>query len=270
MSSGQTKKVSAQKRLSLWPREHGAYAQISFPLLTALALGGLGLAPLLLIIAAVSLFLAHEPFMVLIGGRGGRTLREGWSAARKRLAMLLGIAGTSGLIGLVAAPPVARIGALLPLGLAGLLTPLIFSRKERTTVGELLVAGVLSTTLVPVALAAGVAVGPALIAAGVWAIAFALGTITVRSLIRRAKRDAAPLWSVVLAPALSAAVIAGALALALVGDFPVLAALAVIPTAAVALVFGLAGVHPRNLRRMGWSLVASNVAVLAALVLGLA
>lgn len=269
MPAGHTRKVSAKKKLSLLPREHGAYAQISFPLLTALAVGGLRPAALLLVVAAVSAFLSHEPIMVLVGARGGRALREGWSSARRRAVILAAIAATSGLAGLYIAPPVARIGALLPVGLAGLLTPLIFSRKERTATGELLVAGALSTTLVPVALAAGAAVGSALTAAAVWAIAFALGTITVRSLIRRAKRDTAPLWSVVLAPALSAVVIAGALALALVADVPVLVALAVIPTAAVALIFGLAGVHPRNLRRMGWSLVASNLAVLAALVAGL-
>jgi hypothetical protein len=42
-----------------------------------------------------------------------------------------------------------------------------------------------------------------------------------------------------------------------------------VPTALAALIFGLLGVHPRNLQRMGWSLVASNVFVLAALLVGL-
>jgi hypothetical protein len=64
-------------------------------------------------------------------------------------------------------------------------------------------------------------------------------------------------------------VIAAALFLAARDDFPTAVAIAVVPTALVALVFGLLGVHPRNLRRMGWSLVASNLAVLAALLIGL-
>ena len=71
----------------------------------------------------------------------------------------------------------------------------------------------------------------------------------------------------ILAPALSAMVIAIAVYLAVAQRTPV--AVAVIPTAAATLVFGLIGVHPKNLRRLGWSLVASNILVLAALIVGL-
>ncbi len=55
---------------SLLPREHGAYAQLGFPLVTALALGDLGVAPLLLVVGIIAVFLVHEPVMVLSGGRG--------------------------------------------------------------------------------------------------------------------------------------------------------------------------------------------------------
>ncbi|NIR44877.1 MAG: YwiC-like family protein [Gemmatimonadetes bacterium] len=253
----------------MFPREHGAYAQIGFPLVTALALGRPGPSAVLLVLAIVAVFLLHEPLMVLIGARGGRAKREAGSTARRRAAILTVVALAAGGAGLWLAPPMARATALIPLIFGALLVPLIFSRREKTAAGELLVAWSLSTTLVPVAVAAGVQPEAALTAAGVWAIAFSLSTLTVRAIIARAKKRQPSGLMPVIAPSLCAAAIALALYLAARDDFPALAAIAVVPTALVALAFGLLRVHPRNLRRMGWSLVASNLAVLAALLIGL-
>jgi hypothetical protein len=261
--------VAAGKNPALLPREHGAYAQVTFPLLTAIALGGITPASLLLALAAVTGFLAHEPLLVLLGGRGGRAQREIGAAARLRTTWLVVIGLPAGLIGLWLAPAAARVGASIPLALALLLAPLVFRRQEKTAIGELLVAVTLSATLIPVAVAGGAALSVAAGAAAVWAAVFVLGTLTVRGIIARAKKTAQPGWRHYLAPALSVLAIGLAAALALADGVPPLAAVAVVPTAFVALAFGLAGVHPRNLRRMGWSLVASNLAVLAALILGL-
>jgi hypothetical protein len=255
--------------LSFWPREHGAYAQLAFPLLTALALGDLGLAPILLVVAIIAVFLAHEPLIVLIGGRGGRARREFATVARLRVATLLGLAVLSGAGGWWLAGPTARAWSLLPLGLALLLAPLTLTRREKTLAGELLVASALSATLVPVAVAGGLGASIALIACAVWAVIFSLGTITVRAIIARAKKSGGPSWNPYFAPLLCAVAMAIAIAIAIGTDLPALAAAAVVPTALVALIFGVLGVHPRNLRRMGWSLVASNLAVLAALLIGL-
>ncbi len=257
-----------RKRPSLLPREHGAYAQVAFPLLTALALGRPNFESLLLVTAIVTVFLAHEPVLVLLGGRGGRAQRESADFAQRRLALLVAIGGATGALGLWLAPTAARSAALIPLALGASLTPLIFSRLEKTAVGELLVSVTLSSTMIPVAVAAGVSLRVAVVAASIWAVAFALGTLTVRGIIARAKKSADPAWAPVIAPLLNAAAIALASYLAASGRLPTLAALAVVPTALVAFVFGVLGLHPRNLRRMGWSLVASNVAVLAALVIG--
>jgi hypothetical protein len=254
---------------SLLPREHGAYAQVSFPLLTALALGGLGPAALLLTVAVITVFLAHEPVLVLAGGRGGRAKRETSAHARRRLVWLVAVGLPAGLLGLWLANPTARLAALIPAALGALLTPLIFARREKTATGELLVAVTLSATMIPIAVAGGVSLAVSIAAATVWAVAFSLGTITVRAIIARAKKTAEAGWAHLVAPALSAAAIGLAVALAVADGSPRIAAVAVIPTALVSLVFGLIGIHPRNLRRMGWSLVASNVAVLAALIVGL-
>lgn len=253
---------------SLLPREHGAYAQIAFPQITALALDWPAWAALLLLTAIVCVFLLHEPVMILTGARGGRARREQAPRARRRAALLLAVALPAGAGGLLLAGTAARLAALIVLALAALLLPLIVSRKEKTALGELLVAITLASTMVPVALASGVAPRVAGIAAGVWIVAFTLSTITVRSIIARAKRDAAPGWAHFAAPLLCAAAITGAFVLAVAGHLPTLAAVAVLPTALVALLFGLLGIHPRNLRRMGWSLVASNVVALLALIAG--
>ncbi len=254
---------------SLLPREHGAYAQITFPQITALALGRPGWSSLLILAAIVCVFLLHEPLMILTGGRGGRARREQAAPAWRRTVLLLAIALPTGALGLFLAGTSTRLAALIVLGLAALLLPLILSRREKTLVGELLVAVTLASTMVPVALGSGVPPRVAGIAAGVWMVAFALSTITVRSIIARAKRGAAPGWAHFVAPIWCAAAITGAFVLAVAGHLPTLAAVAVLPTALVALIFGLMGIHPRNLRRMGWSLVASNVVALVALIAGL-
>lgn len=256
-------------RQSLMPREHGAYAQIAFPLMTALALGAFSPAPILLLVAIICIFLAHEPAMVLTGGRGGRARRETGGQARRRAILLAAISLATGAAGLWLAPAAAHLATLIPLSLGVLLIPLIFTRREKTAVGELLVATTLSSTMIPVAIAGGASIQVTLGAAAVWAIAFALGTLTVRAIIARTKRTAESQWPTWIAPTLCAAVIILAIAAALTSDLPALAVVAVVPTALVALIFALMGIHPRNLRRMGWSLVASNVAVLAGLIIGL-
>jgi hypothetical protein len=255
---------------SLLPREHGAYAQLGFPLVTALALGDLGFAPVLLVVGIIAVFLVHEPVMIMSGGRGDRAKREVGDRARRRGAALLAVAAIAGAAGLWLAPPIARYSAVVPVVLGTLLAPLTLSRQEKTLIGELLASVALSSTMIPVAFAGTAGIRETLVAFVVWSVVFALGTITVRAIIARAKKTAEPSRAVHLAPLLSAVAIAIAIVLAVGSDVPTLVAVAVVPTAFAALVFALLGVHPRNLRRMGWSLVASNVFVLAALLVGLA
>jgi hypothetical protein len=260
----------ARRGPSLLPREHGAYAQLGFPLATALALGDPGFAPILFVVGIIAVFLVHEPVMILSGGRGGRAKREQGDRARRRGAMLLAVAAIAGSAGLWLAPLTARYSAVVPLALGALLAPLTLKRRERTLIGELLVSVTLSSTMFPVGLAGGAGVRETLVAFVVWSVVFLIGTITVRAIIARAKKTTEPSRAVDLAPLLSTVAIIIALGLAVGTDVPTLAAVAIVPTAFAALIFGLLGVHPRNLRRMGWSLVASNVLVLAALLAGLA
>lgn len=254
---------------SLLPREYGAYAEVAFPLLTALALGSSSAACWLLVMATVTVFLAHEPVLVLAGERGPRARAETGSRAGRAAVFWLTVASMTGALGWWSAPATARLALLLPLSLGALLVPLILGHRERTMTGELLVGLVFSSALIPVALAGGVSPRTAVIASAVWATVFSLATFTVRAVIasgkqspRSHRQSAAALW-------LSITVIVAAILLPMKDALPALAAAAVVPSALVALVCCILEVHPRHLRRMGWSLVAGDVVALAALVAGL-
>lgn len=259
----------AARGSSLLPREHGAYAEVAFPLLTALVLGSFSVAQWLLIIATIAVFLAHEPVLVLAGERGRRAQAEMGERARRAAIFWLAAAFMTGGAGWWSAPLPARLALLLPVSLGVLLVPLILSHREKTMGGELLVGLAFSSTLIPVALAGGVGLRTAVIASCVWATVFSLATFTVRAVIASVKQNINSRWQSVAAIGLSLAVIAAAVLLPMMNTLPAFAAAAVIPSALVALACGVLGVHPRHLRKMGWSLVASNVVALAALVVGL-
>jgi len=74
----------------MWPKEHGAYGQLVFPLATAFAIAGATAPALLTAIAVTAAFLAHEPLIVLLGRRGVRARRDHF----RRAAIWLTASGT--------------------------------------------------------------------------------------------------------------------------------------------------------------------------------
>ena len=136
-------------------------------------------------------------------------------------------------------------------------------------VGELLVALTFSSALIPVALAGSVNPRAAIIASVVWAVIFSLATFTVRAIIASVKKSENPGRPARVTVALSLTVVAAAILLTMANALPPLAAVAVMPSALVGLGCGLLRVHPRHLRKMGWSLVVSNLIAFAALLFGL-
>jgi hypothetical protein len=186
----------------------------------------------------------------------------------RRAAVLSTIALVAGILGLWLAPAAARIAALVPLALGTALIPLILTRREKTIPGETLVALAFATAMIPVAMAGGVGLASAVIAAGVWAAIFLLGTLTVHGIVAVGKKTRSRAMTV-FALTVSAVVIVAAVVLASVQAIPPLAALAAIPSALVALTFAALEIHPRHLRRLGWSMVASNIVALVVLLIGL-
>jgi hypothetical protein len=257
--------MSAER--SLAPREHGAYAELAFPLATGLVAGGPSVAGLAFAIAATAAFLLAEPLTVMAGGRGVR-LRRDLSGRARRLAVVLGVAAmAAGGTAMLTAPPVARIAALLPAGLAAALAPAVVRGRHKTAAGELLVAAALAAMVLPVGVAGGMSPAAAGLAAAIWAATFWLATVTVHAIKTRFKPALGEGWTLWAAPAFAAGVVAAALLGLGAGRIALPPALAVIPAAAVAVAALAWRVTPRHLRRIGWSLVAANLATFALLVL---
>lgn len=259
--------AAATKPRSMLPHEHGAWGQLAMPLLTALAIGRPGAAPLLLTAAVVLAFVAHEPLLVVLGQRGRRAQSEDGRRARAWLAWLGAAALATGLAGIALAPEAARLALLLPAVLAAVVGWLVSRRLEKTVLGEITVASALASAGWAVALAGGATQEAALAALLAWILAFAAATLAVQVILVRVRskgaRDPGRRHA-----ALSALLGLAAAALSLAG-FPAALALAVAPTVAFSVAICLLRVSPKRLRELGWALVGSSVVTLAILVAGL-
>lgn len=251
---------------SLLPQEHGAWGQLTLPLLSALLLGGATTSALLLALATVLGFLAHEPWLVLLGHRGARARDlEGRRAQRALWGALAGAAAT-GLPGAWLAPVQARVALLVPAMLAAAVVALVLARKERTIPGELTVVSALASSGFAVALAGGASLPVAAAATATWVLAFATSVFAVQVVLLTsaarggrvvARRNA--LLVAVLYLAGSAAALAGGLGWVVPA--------AVSPTAGLSLVVCLGGFSPKQLKTLGWGLVGSTSATLLVLLL---
>jgi hypothetical protein len=257
--------MSAER--SLAPREHGAYAELAFPLATGLIAGGPSVAGIAFAAAVTAAFLLAEPLVVLAGARGARQRRDLADRARPRAVLLAAAGVAAALVAMLAAPPAARIAALLPAGLAAVLAPAVVRGRHKTAVGELLVAAALAAMVLPVGVAGGMAPPDAGLAAAIWAATFWLATVTVHAIKARFKPALGEGWTLRVAPALAAVVVGAALVGLGAGRIALPFALAVIPAAGVAAAALLWRVTPRHLRRLGWSLVAANLATFSLLLL---
>src|SRR3990172_12286720 len=115
---------------SLLPREHGAYAGIAFPLITALSLGAPTAVQLLWIAGCVAVFLAHEPLLIIVGERGRRSHTALGARARRTAYGLVALAVATGGLGWWLAAPTARAALIFPLGLGALLLRLLLIPRQ--------------------------------------------------------------------------------------------------------------------------------------------
>jgi hypothetical protein len=249
----------------LWPREHGAYAELGFPLLSGLVLGSPGAASWLFVAAAILLFLANEPLVVLLGVRGRRAREESGTAARRQVLLLGGLGAAAGIAALWLAAPAVRVLALVPAALAAGLVPVVLSKNLKTLPGEVIAGAAFSAMHLPVA-AAGGATGGALWGPPVlWFATTVCATLAVHAIKSRVT-GAAP-WVVPAAAWTARLALLAALATWIwIPGWRTLALAASLPLAGVVLV-NLLAPSPRKLRQVGWAVVAANalaVTVLAA------
>jgi hypothetical protein len=257
--------VSAPRNLI--PHEHGAYGQILMPLLTGLLLGRPGAAAFLMAAAALAGFLAYEPALVASGHRGSRALEQDGRRALRWVAVLGAACLALGLAGFALASPAAKLLSLFPPGLAAIVALLVAADLERTALGEVMVAVALSSCVLPVAVAADVAPSEAFAAWLAWILAFAAAVVAVHVLLSRARPrtpDRGPAAAI-----LTAGLAAVAFGLWAGGLVPLAVPASVVPMAGVALALTLFRVTPRQLRRVGWTIMSASVATLLLLVSGL-
>jgi hypothetical protein len=282
---------------SLLPREHGAYAQLAFPVLTGLSLSAPSLAAAALALAAVAFFLANEPVAVLLGTRGKRLKEALGRRAKIQGALLLGLGTGLGAVGIWSGGTAIWPEIAYPLAAATLLIPTVLLGRQKTIFGELLVVTAFATLLLPLAAASGVDPLRAGLAAAVWGLSFGLGTLEVHAIKARLKRSAAEQWTRWGSPLAAGLTVATALWLALGQAGPLLrewhqgrsggalaggglawmegamhllppAAAALLPPALAVLALSFIRVHPRHLKRVGWTLVGANLLTLLLLLQG--
>lgn len=253
------------------PREHGAYAELLFPMVTVFLGGSPSVSTWLLAVGAISSFLANEPILVLVGQRGNRMKREEGIRARRALLAFGLFAGVAGLAGLVLAPPAAQYTVAVPLVLGIVLVWLAIQGLERSMMGEALAAATLSSIAIPLGLTAGWRASEAIAVALIWLVTSLLGTSVVRLTVARAKaKSDEELRRVGLKRALLMAVCVviiaiGGTTLAGPRGWPMVFA-ASLPVAVTVLVMTILQPTTRRLRLLGWSLVGANMLTLIAVV----
>ena len=204
---------------------------------------------------------------MLLGVRGERLRRAAGTGARLYAVGVALVGSLLGVLALILSPPGARLAALVPVGLALLLMPVVLRGRQKTLGPEILVVATLAAVLLPVAAAAGVDGRLAWVAFGVWLVSFVLITLLVHAVKARHKQVAETQWTVWAAPLLAGLTAAAGVALAATGAVPTAAGLALLPAALFVLVVALLRVHPRKLRVVGWSVVGVSALTLALLLL---
>lgn len=248
----------------LMPREHGAYAQLGFPLVTGLIYAGGEPGAVAFAVSAIALFLAHEPLAVLTGLRGVRLQKELGAPARRRILFLTGVA-VAGLVAAIwLAPPRAWMGAGLPVGFGLLLLPRIGTRDMKSIPAEVIAAMAFATAVVPLALCGRRDLLEVALAAAVWLASIVPAIFAVHAMKAALKKRPEERWILRAAPAVALACIVAA------GIGGAIAPwgrdlLAALPPAVASLVVAIVTPHPRRLKHVGWLLVATNTVTLVLL-----
>ncbi|MBI4888597.1 MAG: YwiC-like family protein [Acidobacteria bacterium] len=258
--------------MAFFPREHGAYGQLLFPLITALGVAGVSPAALLVALAAVAGFVAHEPLLVLAGGRGVRAVRERRAPAVRWLAIWGALACVAGIAAFWMVPARIRWSFLLPLVPATLLALTFFTKSEKTARGEVAAALAFALLATPVCLASGAPARDALGVGLAFAAVFVSATLSVRVIVLNVRGGGQPgavraMQRLVL---VVSAVTVAALGWAAAGGLlPWVTLVAAAPGLAVGGVLVVAIPPPARLRAVGWTLVAASAAAALILIAGL-
>ncbi len=241
----------------MFPKEHGAYGQLVFPIATALMMGRPGIGALALAAAVVCAFVAHEPLLVILGQRGGRARRDDGRRARRWFGAFAAGAVVFGTVALATLPAAARLALGAPAAIGLLVAALIFSRREHTVGGEIVTAAALAALASPLALGSGASALAARSVALAFVAAFVSATLCVHGVIMGTRKPPAAFARGVGA----AAAIASILALTALGRGGIVAPAAAwgaVPMCAGGVALVVRPPSARQLRAVGWTLVATT------------
>jgi len=257
--------------MSLLPKEHGAYGQMAFPLVTSLAVAGIDTPAALIAIAVIAGFLAHEPLLVLLGRRGLRARRQMARGAAMWCATVTTIAVAAGTTAVALMPSGDRWSVLLPLAPAAFLAAAIAMRREKNSAAEMAVALAFSFAAVPICIGAGAPVRSALAVAIAFAVIFVTSTLAVRVVVLKVRggdpRATSRTRAAVFATAITAG--AGLTGVALEGLLPWTTLVAASPGLGGAVLLVLSSPSPKRLYIIGWLLVSVSAATAVVLIVGL-
>ncbi|CAN5713703.1 hypothetical protein BH11MYX3_BH11MYX3_35060 [soil metagenome] len=238
-------------RRTLWPREHGAYAQLGMPMITALAIRSPSWSALALATGACLAFLANEPLLVVLGHRGARLRESLGRSASRRLAITLAGAVLATGIGLSRAPAPALLLAAIVAAPALAMIVLAVTRSAHSLWGELVAAVALPGAAAPVAAASGLSWQTAAVLWLAWSIGYAASVVSVHEVLRRNRRA----W-----PGLALAVLAVATGCASVVERELLAAL---PLVGVGAFVAIRLPSARRVRSIGVAMVVASTGAAA-------
>ena len=269
---GEPQGVAGAGDTRVLPKEHGAYGQMAFPILTALAIGGLSVPAILTAVAAIAAFLGHEAVAVLAGRRGPRARREAGGLAAFWLVVAATVTATSGLAAIALSAAVARWSFVIPMSGAVLVAWLFAIHQEKSAAGEMAVALTFSSVALPMCVSAGTPWPAGVTVTIAFATLFVGATLAVRVVVLGTRAGGNP-----------RAVHATRVGLGLVmsrvergvRDAPALvgpvdgARAATAPGVLAALAIASRPPAPTELRRLGWTLLIASAVTASMLVFAL-
>ncbi len=235
----------------LRPKEHGAYAILAIPMVTAFLIAGATWPGICVAAAAVAGFLANEPLLVAWGQRGKRAQRS-TPLARSRLLILLTVTILCGSAAFAIATAPVRIALVACLAAAVGTFALAAAGFYRTLSFQLFAIVGLSLPSVAIFLSGGLSFSSGLMFWGVWLLGFPATTVAVRSVIAAQKSQSRRFCDFILIP-ISLGVLAS--------PFPLMSwAAPAIPMIAASWYLRIYPPPARHLKRVGWALVLSTIA----------
>jgi len=255
----------------MFPREHGAYSQMTLPLVTSYATAGVSLPAVLTGLAVVLGFLAHEPLMVLLGRRGPRVKQELGARAATLFAAFGVVVVLVSVLAVWTAPAAARWSFVLPLVPALVVAVGVMRKQEKSGPAEIAVALAFSLAAVPICLAAGATTGLALSIGAAFIVVFVAGVLAVRVVILKVRAGGNPQAVRATRLMLTALLVIAAVVFTLAAAraaLPWAPAVAILPNAIATLALAFRRSIPK-LKTVGWTLMSTSTAAAVILIAGL-